>query len=119
MPRGIPIKIGRREFKSATAATDYFLKQRDAVNALGLLREGPLFDELRELYLRYCESTNYDLGNREIYAFSVEYETRHTDGIYGTHLCYWVHYSPKSKQAFSVRKAPPAIAKAERLAGRS
>ncbi|VEB92776.1 Uncharacterised protein [Citrobacter koseri] len=31
---------------------------------------------LRELYLRYCEVTSFDLNGRIIYAFSVDYEPR-------------------------------------------
>jgi len=79
---------------------------------MGAITGGPLFEELKTLYLRYCEITRFSLGNREIYAFSVDYETRHTDQNYGTHLCYWLQFSPKDRLSFSVRKAVDEIAKA-------
>ncbi|TQC70050.1 hypothetical protein [Pantoea dispersa] len=114
MGHSIPVKIGQKEFKSKKAAVDYFMVQREAVKAVSPLKEGELFDELRDLYLRYCEITDYPLGNREIYACSVDYETRHTDQNYGTYLCYWVHFSPKDTDglSFSVKHAVDAIASA-------
>lgn len=112
MGRSIPVKIGERQFASKDAAKRYFMDQRETVKKSGPLREGLLFDELKTLYLRYCEITDYPLGNREIYAFSVDYETRHTNQNYGTHLCYWVQFSPKDRLSFSVREAVDEIAKA-------
>lgn|GEM_PF-826376 len=114
MGRSIPVKIGQKEFKSKKAAVDYFMDQREAVKAVGPLKDGKLFDELRDLYLRYCEITDHRLGNREVYSFSVNYETRHTDQNYGAYLCYWVHFSPKDTDglSFSVREAVNEIAKA-------
>lgn len=112
MGHSIPVKIGQKEFKSKKAAVDYFMVLREAVKAVSPLKEGELFDELRDLYLRYCEITDYPLGNREIYAFSVDYETRHTNQNYGTYLCYWVQFSPKDRLSFSVKVAVDEIAKA-------
>ncbi|TQI77334.1 hypothetical protein FHU10_5267 [Serratia fonticola] len=112
MGRSIPVRIGERQFASKDAAKRYFMDQREAVKKSGPIREGQLFEELRELYTRYCEITDYPLGNREIYAFSVDYETRHTNQNYGTHLCYWVQFSPKDRLSFSVREAVDEIAKA-------
>ncbi|EHH9496548.1 hypothetical protein J8532_005087 [Escherichia coli] len=88
------------------------MDQREAVKTAGHLKKGELFDELRDLYLRYCEITKHFLGNREIYAFSVNYETRHTGQNYGTYLCYWAHFSPKDMDgvSFSVKRAVDAIA---------
>ncbi|WP_346707704.1 hypothetical protein [Escherichia coli] len=71
MRRSVSLKIGQKEFKSQKAAVGYFMDQREAVKAVGPLKKGELFDELRDLYLRYCEIEDYSLGNREIYAFSV------------------------------------------------
>jgi hypothetical protein len=59
MGRSIPVKIGKKEFKTKKAAVDYFMDQREAVKAVGPLKEGELFDGLRVLYLRYCEITDY------------------------------------------------------------
>lgn len=88
MGRSISVKIGQKEFKSRKAAEEYFMDQREAVKESGPIREGQLFEDLRALYTRYCELTNWDLSNREIYAFSVDYETRHTNQNYGAYLCY-------------------------------
>jgi len=114
MGRSIPVKIGQKEFKSKKATVGYFMDQREAVKAGGPLKDGEFFDELRDLYLRYCEITDHRLGNREVHSFSVNYETRHTDQNYGTHLCYWLHFSPKDMDglSFSVKHAVDAIASA-------
>lgn len=114
MGRSIPVKIGQKEFKSKKAAKDYFMDQREAVKDMSPLKEGELFYQLRDLYLRYCKITDHRLGNREVYSFSVNYETRHTGQNYGTHLCYWVHFSPKDTNglSFSVREAVDEIAQA-------
>ena len=113
MGRSIPVKIGGGEFKSKKAAVDHFMNQREAVKKSGLVRDGQLFEELTELYTLYCELTEWDLSSREIYAFSVDYEPRHTNQNYGSHLCYWVQFSPEQKWSFSVSEAVDEIAKAE------
>lgn len=112
MGRSVKVKIGGREFASKKAAVDYFMDQREAVKGSGPLREGQFFDELLELYTRYCEVTNWELSNRVIYAFSVDYEPRKNGQIWASHLCYWVQFSPKDKLSFSVREAVDEIAKA-------
>ena len=74
MGRSIPVKIGQKEFKSKKAALSHFMDQCGAVKESGPIREGDLFEDLRELYTRYCELTKWELGNRQIYAFSVDYD---------------------------------------------
>ncbi len=86
--------------------------QRETVKQAGLLREGAFFEELRELYTRYCDATGWDLSNRVIYAFSVDYEPRQNSDKWSNHPCYFVQFSPKDKLAFSVREAVDEIAKA-------
>lgn len=112
MGRSISVKIGQREFSSKKAAVDYFMNQRETVKQAGLLREGHFFEELRELYTRFCEATKWDLSNRAIYAFSVDYEARQNNQKWSSHLCYFVQFSPKDKLAFSVREAVDEITKA-------
>ncbi|MBI6139903.1 hypothetical protein JEQ04_18830 [Serratia plymuthica] len=112
MGRSKPVKIGQKEFKSKKAAVDYFMDQREAVKTVGPLKEGELFDELRDLYLRYCKATRFDLNGRVIYAFSVDYEPRQNGQAWASHLCYWVHFSPKDQLSFSVREAVDEITKA-------
>ncbi|WP_413484571.1 hypothetical protein [Morganella psychrotolerans] len=113
MGRSISVKIGQREFPSKKAAVDYFMNQRETVKQAGLLREGTFFEELRELYTRYCDATKWDLSNRVIYAFSVDYEARQNSQKWSNHPCYFVQFSPKDKLAFSVREAVDEIVKAE------
>lgn len=112
MGRSITVKIGQKAFKSKKAAVSYFMDQCGAVKETGPIREGLLFEDLRELYTRYCELTKWELSNREIYAFSVDYEPRHTGQNYGSYLCYWVQFSAKDRLSFSVRVAVDEIAKA-------
>lgn len=112
MGRSIPVKIGQKEFKSKKAAVSHFMDQCGVVKESGPIREGDLFEDLRELYTRYCELTKWELGNREIYAFCVDYAPRHTNQNYGSYLCYWVQFSPKDRLSFSVREAVDEIAKA-------
>ncbi|EDI0784881.1 hypothetical protein CC851_23540 [Salmonella enterica subsp. enterica serovar Kasenyi] len=40
MGRSVPVKIGQKEFKSRKAAVDHFMDQREAVKAVGPLKEG-------------------------------------------------------------------------------
>lgn len=87
--------------------------QRETVKQAGLLREGTFFEELREMYTRYCDATGWDLSNRVIYAFSVDYEARQNNQKWSSHLCYFVQFSPKDKLAFSVREAVDTIVKAD------
>lgn len=76
MGRSVPVKIGEREFASKNAAVAYFMDQCQAVKEKGPVREGHFFGELKELYTRYCEITKWELSNRDIYAFSDDYEPR-------------------------------------------
>lgn len=111
MGRAIRVIIGRREFASKKAAVDYFMDQRESVRKSGLLREGEFFEELTELHKRYCELTKWEMSNRVIYAFSVDYEPRKNGQTWASHLCYWVHFSPEQKWSFSVREAVDEIAR--------
>lgn len=74
--------------------------------------EEHLFEDLRVLYTRYCELTNWELRNRDIYAFSMDYEPPHTNQNYGSYVSYWVQFSLKDKLSFSVREAVGKIANA-------
>jgi len=111
MGRAIRVIIGRREFASKKAAVDYFMDQRESVKKSGLLCEGEFFEELIELHKRYCELTEWELSNRVIYVFSVDYEPRKSGQSWASHLCYWVHFSLEQKLSFSVREAVDEIAR--------
>ncbi|MDI9223614.1 hypothetical protein QMZ65_23290 [Pantoea sp. EABMAA-21] len=111
MGRAVPLIIGQKAFASKKAAVDYFMGQREELKASGPVKNGELFGELKALYTRYCEVTQWDLSNRVIYAFSVDYEQRKNGQAWTSRLCYWVQFSPKDRLSFSVREAVDAITK--------
>lgn len=88
--------------------------QRESVKAAGPVTEGALFEELKELYLRFYEACeNWDLNGRAITAFSVDYEPRQNGQTWAAHLCYWAQFSPKDRLSFSISEAVGELAKAE------
>lgn len=104
------LSIAGRPFATLGKATKYFQDQRQNVKEAGLLAEGELFNELTELYTRYCELyPTWALNGRLIRAFSVDYELRE-NGSYAQYLCYRVHFSNKEIRPFSIPKALTAIA---------
>ncbi|EOE7356169.1 TPA: hypothetical protein ACKFMW_004321 [Enterobacter hormaechei] len=114
MGRSVRVSIGGREFSSKKAAADYFMGQREAVKAAGPVTEGALFEELKELYLRYYEACeNWDLNGRAITAFSVDYEPRQNGQTWAAYLCYWAHFSSKQALPFSVKRAIDTVTKFE------
>lgn len=113
MGRSVKVEISGREFASKKAAVSYYMDLREAVKETGPLKDGEFFEELKDLYVRYCEATKFELNGRVIYGFGVDYEPRQSGQTWASHLCYWVHFSPKQKLSFSVREAVDAIVKAE------
>lgn len=116
MGRSISVKIGQTEFKSKKAAVDYFMDLREAMKESGPLKDGKMFDELHDLYLRYCEATDFALNGKVVQAFSVDYEPRKNGDTWAAYLCYWVHFSEKQKWTFSIDKAVTAVVKAGNIA---
>ncbi|WP_127958623.1 hypothetical protein [Serratia microhaemolytica] len=106
------VTIGKREFSSQKMAVGYFMDQREAIKLSGPVTQGDFFEELKDLYTRYCEcSSSWELNGRRIEGFVVEYELRE-NGRYAQHLCYKVLFSNKELRPFSVKKAVQAIVKA-------
>lgn len=100
------IEIAGLNFSSMSAAESHFMDKRTAVHSSGPVYAGDLFDQLTDLYTRYCEnSPGWELNGREITGFSVDYELRKNSGNYAQHLCYKVHFSNKEVRPFSVREA--------------
>ena len=113
MGRANRVMIKGREFASQKAAVDYFMDQREEVKASGPVTEGALFDELTDLYSRYCSvSPSWELNGRNIIAFLVDYELRQ-NGNFSQHLCYKVQFSNQELRPFSVAKAVTAVINAE------
>ncbi len=117
MTRPPLLKIRQLEFTSITKATNHFMDQREKVNAEGPVTAGDLFEELKELYARYCEvSPGWELNGRNIVAFIVDYELRQ-NVRYAQHLCFKVVFSNKEVRPFSVKEAVKAIVKTSAEAG--
>lgn len=112
MGRTTKVIIRGREFASKKAAVGYFMDRREEVKASGPVTEGAFFDELTDLYSRYCSaSPGWELNGRNIVAFVVDYELRQ-NGEYAQHLCYKVRFSNQELRPFSVDKAVTTVIKA-------
>lgn len=112
MGKALRITLGLRTFTSKKAAAAYFMDQRDAVRAGGMLTAGELFEELRELYTRYCDSSpDWVLNGREITGFVVDLERRRNGGTWAQHLCYKVCFSNREVRPFSIDKALSALSR--------
>lgn len=118
MARPPILTIGQRPFTSKTGAIKHFMDQRETVKATGPVTAGDLFEELKELYTRYCAvSPGWGLNGRNIVAFIVDYELRQ-NGRYAQHLCYKVAFSNKGIRPFSIRVAVNDIVNASVSAGK-
>ncbi|MGP2980351.1 hypothetical protein ACTVLL_24760 [Serratia nevei] len=109
MGKALRITLGLRTFTSKKAAVEYFMDQRDAVRAGGELTAGELFEELRELYTRYCDSSpEWALNGRDIIGFVVEHERRRNGATWAQHLCYKVCFpTGKCGRSRSTRRCRP------------
>ncbi|WP_337263622.1 MULTISPECIES: hypothetical protein [unclassified Serratia (in: enterobacteria)] len=118
MGRSIPVNIGQQTFASQKAAVSYFMDQREAIKEKGPVKDGAFFDELKDLYNRYCDcSPEWDRPGLVIQTFFVDHEPRKNGQTWASHLCYWVRFSPKQALPFSVEKAVKAIVKASAEVG--
>ncbi|MDK1289846.1 hypothetical protein [Pseudoalteromonas umbrosa] len=65
------------------------------------ITSGKFFEALSDIYVRYCDiASQLQSTDKKIVAFSVDYETRKTDGLWSTHPCYKVHLSNKEVLPF-------------------
>lgn len=112
MGKALRITLGQRTFTSKKAAAAYYMDQRDAVRAGGELTAGELFEELRELYTRYCDSSpEWALNGRDITGFVVDHEPRRNGATWAQHLCYKVCFSNREVRPFSIDKALSALSR--------
>lgn len=109
MGRAKPVTIDGMPFSTKGKAQAYFMDERDRIKQNGPVTEGDFFEKLKDLYLRYCDCTDWELNGREIKEFFVDYEPRENQGNWGSHLCYWVRFTDDEKQAFSIKEALTAI----------
>ncbi|SON51517.1 hypothetical protein [Vibrio tapetis] len=111
MGRAKPVIISGRLFEKQGAAVSYFVEQKEERLASGLIKEGELYDALKDVYERYCDnSSGYELNGRLITAFSVAYEKRQISGMWVTNACYKVHFSNDEIRPFSIAKAVKSVA---------
>lgn len=99
-----------KSFPSQKAANEFFYQIRDAnIAKKGDITFGSEFDVLRELYVKYCEYTDWPMP-AEPTAFYARNIGRGTGSQGGTTQGFVVKFSNGSEQEFSARKAVSAIA---------
>ncbi|MGR5363257.1 hypothetical protein ACPV54_20515 [Vibrio mediterranei] len=101
------VTLHNRTFSSKASANEHYMQLRDSID--GRIEDGDLFEELKDLYERYCEATDWNIHGRQITHFVVGYELRFTAGQYVQHKCYKVCFSNKELRPFSIKKALSAI----------
>ncbi|OCG16956.1 hypothetical protein [Gilliamella sp. WF3-4] len=110
MGKAKPVTINRHDFPKKEKAISYFLDRRPEVKEAGLITEGNFFEDLKDLYKRYCNcSPSWEFNGREIVAFIVGNERRNNNGDWFETVCYKVKFSNDEIRPFSIRKAVTAI----------
>lgn len=108
-----PIKLDCRSnsFDTKGEAEQYYLDKREEVAAApdGLLTFGQLFLELKEIYEKYCEYTNWPILG-EVIGFSMGNTVRENNETWSTTQCFSVHFSNEEQAEFSIRRALTKIA---------
>ncbi|EJG1725514.1 hypothetical protein ACLINW_003178 [Vibrio parahaemolyticus] len=101
------VTLGNKTFHSKKSANEHYMDLRDSID--GKIENGDLFEELKDLYERYCEATNWNIDGRSIKHFIVDYELRTIGGQHVQHKCYKVEFSNSETRPFSIKKALSAI----------
>jgi hypothetical protein len=110
MGKAKPVTIAGKRFDTQGDAVNFFNNQKKELLPEGMMKEGDLFDALKDLYERYCNnSPGYELNGRLITGFSVEYEKRNVNGGWATHPCYKTHFSNDEIRPFSIKKAVKSL----------
>ncbi|TKF20760.1 hypothetical protein FCV43_13125 [Vibrio genomosp. F6] len=99
--------LQNRTFKSKASANEYYMGLRDSIDEK--IEQGDLFEELKEMYERYCKATDWNMEGRQVKNFIVDYELRTTGTTYAQHKCYKVTFSNNETRPFSINKALRAI----------
>lgn len=110
MARAKPVTINGRYFPKKGDALSYFMDKRPEIKEGGAVSEGVFFEELKDLFTRYCEySPGYELNGREIIAFIVKNERRTNQGLWFETVCYKVQFSNDEIRPFSIKEALTVI----------
>lgn len=113
MPK--PLQVLDRSFRSQKAAEVYFYGVRDKYLANGGdITDSAEFDLLCELYIKYCECTNWPLPASPV-AFYVRNIARGVGARGGTTQGFVVKLKDGSEKEFSAQKAISAVASQQRL----
>ena len=113
MPK--PLKILDHKFGSQTEAEVFFYGIRDKYLAIGGdITDSADFDLLCELYVKYCEYTDWPLASAPV-AFYTRNIARGVGPKGGTTQGFVVKFKDGSEQEFSAKKAINAVASRQRL----
>jgi hypothetical protein len=108
MPNQLVIK--GQLFSSQTEAERFFYAMRDKNLAKGGDIQGSTeFDLLEDLYVRYCQATNWPTPGHPV-AFYARNIARGVGPHGGTTQGFVVKFSDGSEQEFSIKKAVKAVA---------
>ncbi|MDP9781536.1 MULTISPECIES: hypothetical protein [Pseudomonas] len=105
-----PLVIKGQRFSSQIEAERFFYAMRDRnLVSGGDIKGSTEFDLLEELYLRYCQATNWPTSGNPV-AFYARNIARGSGPNGGTTQGFVVKFSDGSEQEFSVKKAVKALA---------
>jgi hypothetical protein len=108
MPK--PLRILDRSFSSQTEAEEFFYAIRDKNLASGGdIAHSNDFDFLRELYVKYCEYTDWPMPAEPV-AFYVRNIARGAGPSGGTTQGFVVKFNDGSEREFSAKRAVKAVA---------
>lgn len=107
-----PVILTDKAFKKKGDAEKYYLDKRQDVALAGKLTDtgDALFQELKEIYQRYCTLTHWPMKGDVIDGFSVGNTVRQNDNSWVTTKCYTVWFDNGENDEFSIPKALTAIA---------
>ncbi|WP_122421361.1 hypothetical protein [Pseudomonas viridiflava] len=105
-----PLVIKGQRFSSQIEAERFFLAMRDRnLVSGGDIKGSTEFDLLEELYVRYCQATNWPTPGSPV-AFYARDIARGSGPNGGTTQGFVVKFSDGSEQEFSVKKAVRGVA---------
>jgi hypothetical protein len=105
-----PLIIKGQRFSSQTEAERFFYAMRDEnLVSGGEIKGSAEFDLLEDLYVRYCQATNWPTPGHPV-AFYARNIARGSDRNGGTTQGFVVKFNDGSEQEFSIKKAVRAVA---------
>jgi len=111
MAKAKSVTISDRHFIKQGDAIEYFKSQKKELLPEGPIKDGELFNCLKDVYESYCNnSPGYELNGRLITGFSVDFEKRKIKNVWSTHACYKVHFTNNEIRPFSIAKAVKSMA---------